>query len=131
MSQKKKKDAPFKATAEVTLCGEVYELFVSFAAVMAFEDKTGKAPMTMIARLASGHVKLSELRDLLWCALLTKYRNITQDEVGEMLGDEFDRFQEILGVVLDVFARGLDKRSDDRVRPIDAQAEKQTPSSEV
>lgn len=109
-----------KTERALVLGGKRYVLGTSLPAVIEFEEKTGIAPMVLIARLSQGNVRISDVRDLLWGLLISKQREVTREDCTQILAAEFGQFAQLMPMLINMYGEDLDPGSGAE-RPQDAQ----------
>lgn len=86
--------------------GNVYTLRLDFNAMCAFEEKTGLNALDAFGELEAasqpnGHnPKLSLMRSIMWAALTHHHPDITLEEAGALLSQNFDALEKVMAAML-------------------------------
>lgn len=95
---------PYKAEIPVTLAGQEYTLVYDYNALCEFEELFGGKSVTAIFGLGDQR-KLAEamgvslMRKALFVGLRKKYKNLTLEKVGDMVGADPKKMGDVMGAV--------------------------------
>ncbi len=98
---------------KVTLAGNEYKLKFTLNSMIKFEEETGKQIMEPGAL---DNMNMKELRVMLWACIKSDEKQLTLDEVGEMI--ELDQLTEITEALTQAFEVSTpESTSEGKLRP--------------
>ena len=96
----------FKGQITVQHNGREIVLVLDFNTLADFEDKTGRDPIAWMESLGAGGAKVSDMRAMIWAAMLQADDKATIRDAGDLLSEHPDVLVRLVGAAAPEAAPG-------------------------